>query len=148
MKMGIFDKPKNYRISKPSSIIRYEERYQRLVEIINIVIDDIHNPLLAEVTPKLKQKINSELINLKVNVDHCRESFDANHADLDGLAKQMRAYIFYILRIYQNKHLDVIKKSNSKLCIELDIYRTSSFSYDAKKWMIKINDEDLWYLGR
>ena len=38
MYMGIFDRPKNYRMSKPSTIISYEERYQRLVEIINIVI--------------------------------------------------------------------------------------------------------------
>ena len=148
MYMGIFDRPKNYRMSKPSTIISYEERYQRLVEIINIVINDIHNPLLNEANPQLKQKINFKLNNLKEEFDHCRESFNVNHRNLDGLAKQMRAYIFYILRIYQNKHLDVIEKPNSELIIELDTYRTCSFSYDAERWIIKINDEDLWYLGR
>ena len=146
--MGIFDRPKNYRMRRPSTIVSYEERYQRLVEIINIVINDIHNPLLEKENLKLCQKINSKLNNLKDEFERCRESFNVNHQDLNDLAKQLRAYIFYIIKIYQDKQIDVTKKPNSELIIELDNYSISSFSYDAERWMIKINDEDLWYLGR
>lgn len=146
--MGIFDRPKNYMMRKSSTIISYEERFQRLVEIINIVIDDIHNPLLNQENLELGQKINLKLSNLEEEFDRCRESENVNHQDLNNLAKEMRAYIFYVLKIYQNKHLNVTQNSDSKLIIEYDIYSNSLFSYDADRWMITINDEDLWYLGR
>ena len=148
--MGIFDRPKNYRyrMRRYSTIASYEERFQRFTEIINLVIDDLHNPLLNQDDSKLEEEINKKLNDLRENVEHCRESYSVNHKELNELAFKIKNYIFYLLAIYKDKYPNLIAESESSYLIEIDIYSISSFSYDAKSWMIKINDEDLWYLGR
>lgn len=146
--MGIFDRVKNYKMRRPSTIISYEERFQRLAKIINIVIEDIHNPLLDQINSKSAKNINSKLNNLKEEFNYCRESENVNHQDLNDLAKNMKSYIFYVLKIYQNDYSNVSEKTDAEFVIKVDSYILGSFSYDADRWMIKVNDEDLWYLGR
>ena len=131
-----------------STIISYEERFQRLVKIINIVIEDLHNPLLNQNDKSLEKKIESKLNDLREDFEYCRESENVNHQNLNELAFKMRSYIFYLLTIYKNSYPKVIQKSDSEFLIEYDIYTLSSFAYDAKRWMIQINDTDVWYLGR
>ena len=146
--MGIFDRPKNYRMRTASTIISYEERFQRLVKIINIVIEDLHNPLLNQNDKSLEKKIESKLDDLREDFEYCRESQNVNHQNLNELAFKMRSYIFYLLTIYKNSYPKVIQKSDSEFLIDYDIYTLSSFAYDAERWMIQINDTDVWYLGR
>lgn len=146
--MGIFDRPKNYKMKRYSTIASYEERFQRFIEIINIVINDLHNPLLNQDDPKLEEKINNKLNDLRDNEEYCREYYLVNHKDLNELAFKIKNYIFYLLSIYKDKYPNLIADSENSFLIEIDIYTISSFSYDAKRWMIEINDEDLWYLGR
>ena len=131
-----------------STIISYEERFQRLVKIINIVIDDLHNPLLNQNDKSLEKKIESKLNDLREDFEYCRESENVNHQNLNELAFKMRSYIFYLLTIYKNSYPKVIQKSDSEFLINYDIYTLSSFAYDAERWMIQINDTDVWYLGR
>lgn len=150
--MGIFDRPKNYSMRSPSTIESYEERLQRLVKIVNIVIDDLHNPLLEKNNSEVEKKINKKLENLKKIFKDCRHGAFVNHQDLNNLAKRIVRYIFYLIKIYQSDDLGVETKidSESEINIEIniDIFKVSTFSYDAHRWMIKMNDEDLWYLGR
>lgn len=146
--MGIFDRPKNYRMMRNSTIASYEERFQRFIVIINLVIDDLHNPLLNQDDISQEEKINKKLNDLRDNVEYCREYYSTNHKDLNELAFKIKNYIFYLLAIYKDKYPNLIAESESSFLIEIDIYSISSFSYDAKRWMIEINDEDLWYLGR
>ena len=150
--MGIFDRPKNYRMRSPSTIESYEERLQRLVKIVNIVIEDLHNPLLEKNNPAVEKKINEKLENLKKIFKDCRHSAFVNHQDLNNLAKRIRSYIFYLIKIYQSDDLEVETKIDSEteinIKINIDIYKVNTFSYDADRWMIKMNDKDLWYLGR
>jgi len=145
---GIFDRPKNYRMRTAPTIISYEERFQRLVKIINIVIEDLHNPLLNQNDKSLEKKIESKLNDLREDFEYCRESQNVNHQNLNELAFKMRSYIFYLLTIYKNSYPKVIQKSDSEFLIDYDIYTLSSFAYDAERWMIQINDTDVWYLGR
>ena len=65
--MGIFDRSGNYRMKRYSTIVSYEERFQRFIEIINIVINDLEN-LLNQDDPKLEEKINNKLNDLRDNV--------------------------------------------------------------------------------
>ena len=135
-------------MKRNSTIASYEERFQRFIVIINLVIDDLHNPLLNQDDISQEEKINKKLNDLRDNVEYCRESYSANHKDLNELAFKIKNYIFYLLAIYKDKYPNLIAESESSSLIEIDIYSISSFSYDAKRWMIEINDEDLWYLGR
>ena len=146
--MGIFDRPKNYRMQRYSTIASYEERFQRFIEIINLVIDDLHNPLLNQDDSKREEEINKKLNDLRDDVEHCRKSYSANHKELNELAFKIKNYIFYLLAIYKDKYPNLIADSKNSYLMEIDICSISSFSYDAKRWMIEINDEDLWYLGR
>ena len=150
--MGIFDRPKNYGMRSPSTIESYEERLERLVKIVNIVIEDLHNPLLEKNNSAVEKKINEKLDNLKKIFKDCRHSAFNNHQDLNNLAKRVRRYIFYLIKIYQSDDLEVETKIDSEseinIKINIDTYKVGTFSYDAHRWMIKMNDEDLWYLGR
>ena len=134
--MGIFDRPKNYTIRSYETAKSYEERFQRLVVILNQIIQNFHNPLLNVGTKEMEKKLNKTLSKLKDNFEYCRNSSSANHRDLNELAKELRRYIFYINGIYVNESSKIQQKLKYKL------------TYDAKNWMIKINGEDQWYLGR
>ena len=146
--MGIFDRPKNYKIRSQATFISYEERFQRLVKILNIVIDEFHNPLLYESEKNISKSINAKLNNLKDDFEYCRSTFSANHMDLNELAKKLKTYIFYLLKLHKNESLKITEQSDNHHVVEIDLMDIPSFSYDAKNWMIKVNDEDLWYLGR
>ena len=117
--MGIFDRPKNYKMKRYSTIASYEERFQRFIEIINIVIDGLHNPLLNQDDSKLEDKINSKLNNLRDNVEYCRESYLVNHKDLNELAFKIKDYIFYLLTIYKDNYPNLIANSENSSLIQV-----------------------------
>lgn len=146
--MGLFDRPKNYRIRSRDTADSYEERFQRLVKITNIVIDTYHNPLLTELSKKTKKTLNQELDLIKENFEYCRKSVVANQQDLNELAKQLRKFIFRVFALYKKEFACVKEKSETEFVIEIDELASATYTYDAENWMIEINGEDLWYLGR
>ena len=76
---------------RPSTIISYEERFQRLAKIINIVIEVFTYPLLSKSTQKSAKNINSSLNNLN---EGNFQTENVNHQDLNT----SDAYIFFFQR--------------------------------------------------
>ena len=99
---------------------------------------------LEELLIQISQKFN----NLKDDFEYCRSTFSANHMDLNELAKKLKTYIFYLIKLHKNESLKITEQLDNHHVVEIDLMDIPSFSYDAKNWMIKVNDEDLWYLGR
>ena len=130
---------KSYKIRTYATAKSYEERYQRLVKVVNVIIDDFHNPLLNIGNTEIETKIEKKLNQLRKKFLYCQNSDNANHRDLNNLAFKLKNYMFYILTIYNN-----------------EFYQNSpriEFSYDAKNWMIHLKYEDErkiveCYLGR
>lgn len=130
---------KDYKIRTYATAKSYEERYQRLVSVVNVIIDDFHNDLLNIGNTEIETKIEKKIIQLRKKFLYCQNSYNTNHRDLNNLAFELKNYIFYILTIYNNEFY----KNSPRI----------EFSYNAKNWMIllKYEDEDKiveCYLGR
>tara|TARA_Y100000385_G_scaffold193918_1_gene200589 strand:- start:99 stop:515 length:417 start_codon:yes stop_codon:yes gene_type:complete len=130
---------KDYKIRTYAVAKSYEERYQRLVSVVNVIIDEFHNDLLNIGNTEIETKIEKKIIQLRKKFLYCQNSYNTNHRDLNNLAFELKNYIFYILTIYNNEFY----KNSPRI----------EFSYNAKNWMIllKYEDEDKiveWYLGR
>lgn len=103
---------------------------------------------MTELSKKTKKTLNQELDLIKENFEYCRKSVVANQQDLNELAKQLRKFIFRVFALYKKGLACVKEKSETEFVIEIDEPASATYTYDAKNWMIEINGEELWYLGR
>ena len=128
----------NGRYRRPSfaAVQRFNERWQRLGKIQNMVADDYIDGLSSvqdAMTMKEYEKLTERIEDMQGWAAAIGESIDiANNGHLSKYATRIK-----------NVALAAIK-----LCIKYQVYSDlESVSYDAKGKMILVNGEDFFFLG-
>ena len=125
-----------YRRQSYAAVQRFNERWQRLGKIQNMVGDDYVDGLTSvidSITEKEFQKLQTQIEDMQAWATAIGESIDA--AKNGHLSK-------YTTRI-KNVALTAIK-----LCIKHHVYDDNqSVEYHAKRKMILLNGEDFFYFG-
>ena len=125
-----------YRRQSNAAVQRFNERWQRLQKIQNMVADDYVNGLVS-VQESLTQKEYDKL------VERIRDSQEWADVIEKGIDVAVNADLSKYATSVKNVALMAIK-----LCIKYNVYDDiDSVSYDAGRKMIILNGEDFFLLG-
>ena len=132
--MGIFDRPKNYRMRDPQTIHDFFWRLDNCIDCFNDIKFELWLPLIDELLKKDKKRFFKELDFIELQIDRIKaDPFAFNHRTLGKLATVISDFGKWCF----NKQKKIGMKTSVK-----------KYEIVYGEWEIKINGKVRWYLGK